>query len=54
VFEKFLTDQRTGGLLDERTHFFDSRIWNALFDFQKDGVKGAINKTPEPPPTAWA
>ena len=44
IFEKFLADQRTGGLLDERTHFFDSKIWNALFDFQKDGVKGAINK----------
>ncbi len=44
VFEKFLADQRTGGLLDERTNFFDTKIWNALFDFQKDGVKGAINK----------
>jgi hypothetical protein len=44
VFEKFLADQRTGGLLDERTHFFDTKIWSALFEFQKDGVKGAINK----------
>lgn len=44
VFEKFLADQRTGGLLDERTNFFDTKVWNALFDFQKDGVKGAINK----------
>jgi SNF2 family DNA or RNA helicase len=44
VFEKFLTDQRSGGLLDERTNFYDTKVWNALFDFQKDGVKGAINK----------
>jgi Helicase conserved C-terminal domain/PLD-like domain/SNF2-related domain len=44
VFEKFLSDQRTGGLLDERTNFFDTKVWNALFEFQKDGVKGAINK----------
>ena len=44
IFEKFLADQRSGGLLDERTNFFDSKIWNALFDFQKDGTKGAINK----------
>ena len=44
VFEKFLIDQRSGGLLDERTNFYDTKVWNALFDFQKDGVKGAINK----------
>lgn len=44
VFEKFLVEQQSGGLLDERTNFYDTRVWNALFDFQKDGVKGAINK----------
>ncbi|MDO8447021.1 MAG: helicase-related protein [Deltaproteobacteria bacterium] len=44
VFEKFLKDQKTGGLLDVKTNFFDAKIWNALFEFQKDGVKGAINK----------
>ena len=44
IFENFLDDQKRGGLLNERTGFFDSEIWNILYDFQKDGVKGAINK----------
>ena len=44
VFEKYLDEQHRGGLLDERTGFFDSEIWQMLYDFQKDGVKGAINK----------
>ena len=44
VFEKFLgevgkTDADLG-----RTSLFESGIWEALFEFQKDGVKGAINK----------
>jgi len=44
VFEQFLDEHKKGGLLDEKTGFFDSEIWNALYDFQKDGTKGAINK----------
>lgn len=44
IFEHYLDDQARGGLLDEQTGFFESEIWNALYDFQKDGVKGAINK----------
>jgi ERCC4-related helicase len=44
VFEKFLKDQDKGGLLNEKIGFFDSEIWSMLYDFQKDGVKGAINK----------
>lgn len=44
LFENFLSDQKKGGLLDERTGFYDSEIWNLLYNFQKDGVKGAINK----------
>jgi ERCC4-related helicase len=44
IFEKYLDDQEKGGLLNERTGFFESEIWNMLYDFQKDGVKGAINK----------
>jgi SNF2 family DNA or RNA helicase len=27
-----------------RTSLFETEIWKALFEFQKDGVKGAINK----------
>ena len=44
IFGNYLTEQKQGGLLNERTGFFESEIWNMLFDFQKDGVKGAINK----------
>lgn len=44
IFENFLKDQKEGGLLDERTGFLESEVWNKLYDFQKDGVKGAINK----------
>ena len=44
IFENFLDEQKEGGLLDERTGFFESEVWNMLYDFQKDGVKGAINK----------
>ncbi len=44
VFEQFLRDQAEARLLDVRTGFFDSRIWELLYPFQKDGVRGAINK----------
>ncbi len=44
IFDDYLDEQQKGGLLNERTGFFDSEIWNILYDFQKDGVKGAINK----------
>ena len=44
LFQKYLENEQKGGLLDERTGFFDSEIWHMLYEFQKDGVKGAINK----------
>jgi len=45
IFEKFISEQQKGGLLNEKTGFLDTEIWNNfLYDFQKDGVKGAINK----------
>ncbi|MDD4803505.1 MAG: helicase-related protein, partial [Syntrophomonas sp.] len=44
LFGDYLVEQQGGGLLDERIGFFDTQVWNMLFDFQKDGVKGAINK----------
>lgn len=44
VFGEYLEDQQKGGLLNEKTGFFDSEIWNSLYEFQRDGVKGAINK----------
>lgn len=44
IFEDYLDEQKKGGLLTERTGFFESEIWDTLYDFQKDGVKGSINK----------
>lgn len=44
LFSDFLKEQKNNSLLDEESGFFESEIWNMLYDFQKDGVKGAINK----------
>jgi hypothetical protein len=44
LFERFLAEQREGGLLFENTQIVETQIWEALFEFQKDAVKGAINK----------
>ena len=44
IFEKFLGQDRKTDKDLEATTLFDTEIWKALFDFQKDGVKGAINK----------
>ena len=44
IFGDYLDEQNQAGLFNEKTGFFDAEIWNALYDFQKDGVKGAINK----------
>ena len=44
IFEQYLDEQENSGLLTEQMQLVDTEIWNALFEFQKDGVKGAINK----------
>jgi len=44
IFEDFLDEQKKGGLLTGQTGFFESEVWDMLYEFQKDGVKGAINK----------
>jgi superfamily II DNA or RNA helicase len=44
IFSKFLDDS---GKIDRdlgRTTLFESQVWSKLFDFQKDGAKGVINK----------
>lgn len=43
VFERFLAEQQEGGLL-LGTQIVETEIWKKLFEFQKDAVKGAINK----------
>lgn len=44
LFEIFLDDEKNEGLLDAKTGFFDTGIWNALYDFQREGARAAINK----------
>ncbi|HXB41230.1 MAG TPA: helicase-related protein [Bacteroidia bacterium] len=44
IFENYINEQQKGGLLNDKTGFFESEIWQMLYDFQKDGTKGAINK----------
>ena len=44
LFERFLDEQEEWGLLTEPTQLIDTKVWDTLFEFQKDGVKGAINK----------
>ena len=44
IFEKFLGDARKTDADLGATTLFDTEIWKALFDFQKDVVKGMINK----------
>lgn len=44
VFEKFVADQEDIKIEEKTKLIIDTQIWNTLFDFQKDGVRGAINK----------
>lgn len=44
IFERFLSGQANDAQLFDRTAIVDTDIWKALFDFQKDGAKGAIHK----------
>ncbi len=44
IFEQFLDEQARRDLLIEQRQLVDTAIWKALFEFQRDGVRGAINK----------
>ncbi|MBI3249158.1 MAG: DEAD/DEAH box helicase family protein [Deltaproteobacteria bacterium] len=44
LFARFLADQKKGGLSLENAQIVETQIWKTLFEFQKDAVKGAINK----------
>jgi hypothetical protein len=44
VFERFLDDTGKTDAELGQTSLFETDIWQALFEFQKDGVKGAVNK----------
>jgi len=44
LFEKYLSENQDGGILNEKTGFFETQIWDMLYSFQRDAVKGSINK----------
>ena len=44
VFSEFLNDISTDVLPNEATGFKQSKIWNMLYDFQRDAVLAIINK----------
>ena len=44
VFSEFLNDISTDELPNEATGFKQSKIWNMLYDFQRDSVLAIINK----------
>jgi len=44
IFERFLEDTGKTDADLGSTSLFETDTWKALFEFQKDGVKGAINK----------
>lgn len=44
IFEKFLGDAGKTEADLGKTSLFETGVWKALFEFQKDGAKGAINK----------
>ena len=44
IFNEFLQDVSEDELANERVGFKNSKIWNMLYDFQKDAALGIINK----------
>ena len=44
IFDKYLGDTGKTDADIGKTTLFETEIWKTLFEFQKDGVKGAINK----------
>ena len=44
VFSEFLEDVSEDNLPNEATGFKESKIWNLLYDFQRDAVLAIINK----------
>src|SRR5574344_664520 len=44
LFEKYLEEKDSFDDIETQKQFTDTAIWEKLFEFQKDGVKAAINK----------
>ncbi len=44
LFKNLIKDREAFDIQQFKTGLIDTKIWNTLYDFQKDGVRGAINK----------
>ena len=44
IFKNFLEENEEKEIIQSRTGFKNTIVWNKLYNFQKDGVTGAINK----------
>lgn len=44
LFEKYLDEKNSFEDIETQKQYTDTAIWQKLFEFQKDGVKSAINK----------
>ncbi|GAP16133.1 superfamily II DNA/RNA helicase, SNF2 family [Longilinea arvoryzae] len=44
IFEASLSDESKDGIANLQPQIVDTEIWKMLFEFQKDGMRGAINK----------
>ena len=44
IFQEFLDDMNEDVLANDRTGYQDTVIWHTLFNYQKDGATGIINK----------
>ena len=44
IFQDTLTETGEQSIIRGRTGFKDTRVWNKLYKFQKDGVLGAVDK----------
>lgn len=44
IFKNFLDEHEDREIIQSRTGFKNTIVWNKLYNFQKDGVVGAINK----------
>ncbi len=44
IFKDFLEENDEKEVIKAKTGFKDTEVWNRLYNFQKDGVVGAINK----------
>ncbi|WP_020602558.1 helicase-related protein [Spirosoma spitsbergense] len=44
IFGNYLSQQQSNDLLDGKSRFTESVVWNKLYPFQQDGVRGIISK----------